>query len=365
VLSFTGKDFGPDEQVTVYLNTPDGQPLEIIQASPEGSFENAGGFLVPFGLHGKQTLIFIGQQSKAPTTASFDTLQYTPSAQPSTYGGRPGTTLTFYAVGFARSEIVHAVIDRTKDSAGREVSCFRTDPQGNAASAGSYVVPGDALPGQLIFTLLGSKSEAAATAALEVIASEVPVQVPPAADFQCELDDVPLGAPMVGATPVPVPALPAAPEPVLGPAPASPLPAPAEASAAQPTVLPQPQPTEAPKPTVQAAPSPSTKAAATAKPSATTRPGAGATPKTGATAQPPKATPAATPAAPAAAPPAAPPAATSYTIAAGDTLPSIAQTVYGDANLWRRIYDANKESIGNNPNLIKPGTQLSIPPKES
>src|SRR5215510_10716324 len=207
VLNFTGKDFGPGEQVSVFLNSPDGQMLETIQADTEGRFESAGGFLVPFGLHGKQTLIFVGEQSKAPTTASFDTLPYTPSAQPSTYGGRPGTTLTFYAVGFARDEIVHVLTGRTATSPGREVSCFRTDAQGNAASGGSYVVPGDAVPGQLIFALYGAKSEASATAALEVIASDVPVQVPPQAEFQCELYDPPIEelgrAPMVGATPVP------------------------------------------------------------------------------------------------------------------------------------------------------------------
>ena len=52
-------------------------------------------------------------------------------------------------------------------------------------------------------------------------------------------------------------------------------------------------------------------------------------------------------------------------VAAGDTLPSISQKVYGDANQWRRIYDANKDAIGNNPNLIKVGVKLTIPPKES
>src|SRR5215472_11185238 len=189
VLSFTGKDFGPGEIVTVYLNNPDGQPLETIQASADGTFETAGGFLVPFGLHGKQTLIFVGKQSKAPTTASFDTLPFTPSAQPSTYGGRPGTTLTFYAIGFARNEIVHAFVGRTDADAGQEVSCFRTDGQGNAASGGSCVVPGDATPGQLIFSLVGSRSQAVATAALEVIATDVPVQVPPQAGFACDLTD--------------------------------------------------------------------------------------------------------------------------------------------------------------------------------
>jgi nucleoid-associated protein YgaU len=39
--------------------------------------------------------------------------------------------------------------------------------------------------------------------------------------------------------------------------------------------------------------------------------------------------------------------------------------VYGDANQWQRLYDANKSTIGNNPNLIKAGAKLTIPPKES
>jgi nucleoid-associated protein YgaU len=361
VLSFIGKDFGPGEIVTVYLNNPDGQPLETIQASADGTFENAGGFLVPFGLHGKQTLIFVGQQSKAPTTASFDTLPFTPSAQPSTYGGRPGTTLTFYAVGFARYEVIHALIGRTRDSPGREVSCFMSDAQGNAASGGSYVVPGDAAPGQLIFTLIGSKSEASATAALEVIASDVPVQVPPEAEFQCGLVDIPqaelaareaaglpiAAAPAAAAPAAPAPGIPApaAPAPA-APAPAAPAPtAPAETAAATP---PPAGPTAAATPP-PAGPTPATKPTAPAKPGAT-----------------PAAKPGATPAAPLAAQPEPSPtaAAATYTVSDGDTLPAIAQQVYGDASQWRRIYDANKGAIGTNPNLIRAGAQLSIPPKE-
>lgn len=374
VLSFTGKDFGPNEVVTVYLNSPDGQPLETLQANADGSFENAGGFLVPFGLHGKQTLIFVGQQSKAPTTASFDTLPYTPSAQPSTYGGRPGTTLTFYAVGFARNEIVHAVIGRTRENpGGTEVSCFRTDAAGNGASAGSYVVPGDAQAGQLIFTLIGSKSEASATAALEVIASDVPVPVAPQPEFQCDLADEPVGAPVVGATPLPVVAPPAA--PVQGPAPApaqaadtAPVaPAPVAPAPVEPTAAPTAAPaantpaTQTPKAAATAKPPATAQAAATAR--GTAAPKAAATP-TSAPAS--KASPTANPNAAAQAPATGGPAPpTSYMIAAGDTLPSISQRVYGDANQWRRIYDANKDTIGSNPNLIKVGSQLSIPPKES
>ena len=189
LMTFTGKDFGPGEQVMAYLNSPEAQPLARIQADAEGGFSNAGGFVVPFGLRGKQTVIFIGEESKAPTTASFDTLPYTPSVQPSTYGGRPGTTMAFYATGFARGEVVHTFLARTDTSQGKEVTCFMTDQKGNAAAAGSYVVPGDAPPGQMVFTLVGSKSQATATTALDVVASDVPVQTPPQADFTCPLDD--------------------------------------------------------------------------------------------------------------------------------------------------------------------------------
>src|SRR5258708_24554008 len=178
VVSFSGKDFGPGEAVAVYLNNPDAPPLTTIQTDDTGAFSNAGGFLVPFGLKGKQTLIFMGRDSKAPTTASFDTLPYTPSAQPSPYGGRPGTTLTFYAIGFARNEIVHALVGRTQDSPGQEVSCFRTDPQGTAPTGRSYVVPGDASPGQLGFSLIASRSEPLPPPPPTVISSPLPLPLP-------------------------------------------------------------------------------------------------------------------------------------------------------------------------------------------
>ncbi|HLZ28239.1 MAG TPA: LysM peptidoglycan-binding domain-containing protein [Chloroflexota bacterium] len=45
----------------------------------------------------------------------------------------------------------------------------------------------------------------------------------------------------------------------------------------------------------------------------------------------------------------------------GDTLRSIAQTVYGDANQWPRIYDANRESIGPDPDALQAGMHLRIP----
>ena len=49
-----------------------------------------------------------------------------------------------------------------------------------------------------------------------------------------------------------------------------------------------------------------------------------------------------------------------YTVASGDSLSAIAQQWYGDANLWPRIYEANRNQI-TNPNLIFPGQVLRIP----
>lgn len=50
-----------------------------------------------------------------------------------------------------------------------------------------------------------------------------------------------------------------------------------------------------------------------------------------------------------------------YTVQAGDTLWDIAQRAYNDPEDWDTIYDANKQVIGNNANLIKPGQVLQIP----
>jgi nucleoid-associated protein YgaU len=382
VLSFSGKDFGPGENVTVYLNNPDSPTLTTIQTDDTGGFTNAGGFLVPFGLQGKQTLIFVGTDSKAPTTASFDTLPYTPSAQPSTYGGRPGTTLTFYAIGFARNEIVHALVGRSQDDPGTEVTCFRTDGQGNAASGGSYVVPGDAPAGQLVFSLLGSRSQAMATAALEVIASDVPVQVPPQAPFSCDLTDGPDAPQVVGvvdgppavSAPLPSPNANAlvspSPSPVAKKAgTAANASAPANASATSNTTSnasASSTPAADPSAKTDAQASPAAKPKATPTPLASAK--ASATPQKKAAAASPSPVPTqparAAPDAPAA-PAAASPEATTYTVQANDTLPSIAAQMYGDASRWTAIYDANRSTIGEDPNVLPAGAQLTIPAKES
>lgn len=58
---------------------------------------------------------------------------------------------------------------------------------------------------------------------------------------------------------------------------------------------------------------------------------------------------------------AAPKKTKTYTVKRGDCLSAIARQVYGDANQWRKIYEANKSVIGKNPNLIFPGQTYTIP----
>jgi nucleoid-associated protein YgaU len=49
-----------------------------------------------------------------------------------------------------------------------------------------------------------------------------------------------------------------------------------------------------------------------------------------------------------------------YTVVAGDSLSKIAKKIYGSANRWKEIWEANKDQV-KNPDLIHPGQILKIP----
>jgi nucleoid-associated protein YgaU len=59
-------------------------------------------------------------------------------------------------------------------------------------------------------------------------------------------------------------------------------------------------------------------------------------------------------------PPATPAAPRTYTVVAGDSLSKIAKKFYGDANKWKRIFEANRDTV-KNADLIHPGQVLKIP----
>ena len=50
-----------------------------------------------------------------------------------------------------------------------------------------------------------------------------------------------------------------------------------------------------------------------------------------------------------------------YTVKSGDCLWNIAKQFYGSGSDYTKIYNANKGTIGGNPNLISPGQVLTLP----
>jgi nucleoid-associated protein YgaU len=54
------------------------------------------------------------------------------------------------------------------------------------------------------------------------------------------------------------------------------------------------------------------------------------------------------------------PEARTYTVRKGDSLSRIAKEVYGDAQQWRKIHEANRDII-DDPDLIHPGQVLKLP----
>ncbi len=54
------------------------------------------------------------------------------------------------------------------------------------------------------------------------------------------------------------------------------------------------------------------------------------------------------------------PSGQTYTVKKGDSLSKIAKQVYGDAQQWRKIHEANRDII-ENPDLIHPGQVLKLP----
>jgi len=51
-----------------------------------------------------------------------------------------------------------------------------------------------------------------------------------------------------------------------------------------------------------------------------------------------------------------------YTVAKGDTLSKIAKDHYGKASRWPLVFEANRDQL-DNPDRIKPGQVLRIPPE--
>ncbi|MBI4578772.1 MAG: LysM peptidoglycan-binding domain-containing protein, partial [Planctomycetes bacterium] len=59
------------------------------------------------------------------------------------------------------------------------------------------------------------------------------------------------------------------------------------------------------------------------------------------------------------------PGAQTITVARGDTLSGLAKTHYGAFEYWPLLWDANRSTIGANPNVLTSGMKLNVPPFNS
>jgi hypothetical protein len=184
-VGFSGKGFVPGERVLVHVNSAGGQAVMALPTDQGGGFGNAG-FVVPFGLTGQQSLVFIGEQSRATANAGFTVLPYQPQVRASAYGAAPGTSLRFFGTGFAPNEAVHVYAGATKGSAGTLVGAVRADG-GGRGSGGSYMIPGDA-QNDITFRLVGARSNASGAATVKVDSSGGPVDVPEQPPYQLPKD---------------------------------------------------------------------------------------------------------------------------------------------------------------------------------
>jgi hypothetical protein len=175
VLRFSAAGFGPDEVVDVRVNTPNGVAVGHLRADRAGVIHSAGHFRIPFTLKGRNTFVLTGEQSHTSTTMDFTVQPYTPIAAPSSYGGGPGTAITFYGTGFARHETVRVWLG---GKGGLQVAAMSTDGQGNlVARPGLYFISASQKPGKLLFTLAGDKSVTPVTVSFDVQAAGGPVQL--------------------------------------------------------------------------------------------------------------------------------------------------------------------------------------------
>jgi hypothetical protein len=159
VVGFTGQDFVPGDQIDVYLDQPNGQPLLRVAADANGQFAVKNAFELPDMAHGDHTLLFVGYRSDAHISAKFVVLPFGPGLQLTNYAGRPGTPIGFTGDGWARGETLHALVGEGRT----EVASFQSDATGAFDAADTFRLPIGTVAGGVPVTVHGDTSQAEVT----------------------------------------------------------------------------------------------------------------------------------------------------------------------------------------------------------
>ncbi len=165
--SFNGYGFAPNETIRVLMQGQE-QPVATIQADQNGSFEDAGRFMIPRDANGGNLgLMLVGEASGVRLTQEFSVVRIQPFLGLDTYAGPPGTLVHFRGLGFAAEEtvVVHLI-----NREGPLVAKFVTDKEGRFERAGTYSIPGDATQ-DVRFMAIGQSSRSEASVSFQVILS--------------------------------------------------------------------------------------------------------------------------------------------------------------------------------------------------
>lgn len=165
-MGFRGEDFAAGEQVLVYLNKREGEPLTHVQADATGKLNVKAALELP-ALRGDNTLIFVAGQTGAVIEAKFAVLPFAPSLELTAYAGRPGTPVQLIGSHFARGESLRVVVGE-KDQK-REVASLAAGPDGTFKNAGGFRVPVKVGPGAVPVTVIGSVSQVETTVYFDVL----------------------------------------------------------------------------------------------------------------------------------------------------------------------------------------------------
>jgi nucleoid-associated protein YgaU len=282
----------------------------------------------------------------APEAASSlaQTIPGTAAATPllvlSPNSARPGGGIRVWGRGFPSGATINIYLKQNASDVVNPVTVVEADQNGQFGGI-TVSVPDSVAPGSVIIQAREHQGSMTAMAAATVAVRADERQV--TAEATATTEPTPTAAAAASRTVAPTLATQtqrtSTSEPTQPPQPTSqPQPTPRSNPTDQPRPTPQPQPTPRSNPTDQPRPTPQPQPTPRSNPTDQPRPKPDA--------------------------PHDSPTPSSYTVKAGDSLSAIAQHVYGNANNWRALYEANRGAIGGDPNLIHPGTELVVPPRD-
>ncbi len=156
-ISLWAANFRPGEQVRVYAGRGADPPLLIAHAGNDG--RGSWPLSIPYGPSGNTQLVMIGDQGRAPVTASYLLLNLYAHASVSSYAPLPGAHISFFGGGFGPDEPVDLRVDRPE---GPVLATTAANKGGGVGRLGPFLVP-FGLRGPHTFILRGRFSHVMAT----------------------------------------------------------------------------------------------------------------------------------------------------------------------------------------------------------